>query len=101
MSEDFRGRIPESGTSITGGSSSSASADDPRVAAGLDEYLAELQAGKRPARQEFLGRHPEIVDALDRGLDVLEFLHSAAGVAEPEGPPPPVEGDALPPETVL
>ena len=98
MRADSRGGIPESGGSNPDGSTSSA--DDPRVAAGLDEYLAELQAGHRPSRQEFLARHPEIADALDRGLDVLEFLHSAAGVTEPRAPTP-ADGDALPPETVL
>ena len=98
MRADSRGGIPESGGSNPDGSTSSA--DDPRVAAGLDEYLAELQAGHRPSRQEFLARHPEIVNALDRGLDVLEFLHSAAGVTEPRAPTP-ADGEALPPETVL
>ncbi len=74
--------------------------DDPRVAAALDEYLAELQAGKRPSREEFLDRHPEIADALDRGLDVLEFLHSTAGsTAAPHTGPP--AGDALPSDTIL
>ena len=74
--------------------------DDPRVAAGLDEYLAELQAGRRPSREEFLDRHPEIADALDRGLDVLEFLHSTAGSTAAPDPGPPA-GDALPSETIL
>jgi eukaryotic-like serine/threonine-protein kinase len=98
MSADSRGGIPESGVSSSAGSSPSA--DDPRVAAGLDEYLAELQAGRCPTRREFLDRHPEIADALDRGLDVLEFLHSAAGLTGPRSQAA-ADGDAPPPETVL
>jgi serine/threonine protein kinase/tetratricopeptide (TPR) repeat protein len=98
MRADSRGGIPESGVSNPDGSTSTS--DDPRVAAGLDEYLAELQAGRRPSRQDFLARHPEIVDALDRGLDVLDFLHSAAGATEPRSPNP-ADGEAPPPETIL
>jgi eukaryotic-like serine/threonine-protein kinase len=79
---------------------SSSAVDDPRVAAALDEYLAGIQAGQRPSRQEFLGRHPEIADALERGLDVLEFLHSTAELPAPSVPPRP-DHDSLPPETIL
>src|SRR5262249_7470163 len=79
---------------------SSSSGDDPRVAAALDEYLAELQAGQRPSREEFLGRHREIAEALDRGLNVLDFLDSAVGSTAPRDSSPPAAED-LEPETVL
>ncbi|MEN6557907.1 MAG: serine/threonine-protein kinase, partial [Thermoguttaceae bacterium] len=41
----------------------------------LDDYLAELQAGRRPARTASLERHPELASALDC-LDALERLAS-------------------------
>ncbi len=74
--------------------------DDPRVGAALDVYLAELQAGHPPSREEFLGRYPEIAEVLDRNLNLLEFVDSAAGseVADHAAPPP---SDSLPPETIL
>ncbi len=98
MNGDSRGQIVE--PSVSNSEEPSSSVDDPRVAAGLDEYLAELQAGRRPTRQEFLDRHPEIADALERGLDVLEFLHATAGSTASRDAGPPVV-DNLPPETVL
>ncbi len=78
----------------------SSSANDPRVAAGLDEYLAELQSGYRPSRSEFLARHPEIAAELAQGLDVLDLLHSAAGGLR-SGRPAASSSDVLPPETIL
>ena len=98
MNGDSRGQIVEPSASST--EEPSSAVDDPRVAAGLDEYLAELQAGRRPSRVEFVDRHPEIAEALDRGLDVLEFLHATAGSTESRDAGPPVVED-LPPETVL
>ena len=99
MNPTSRGRIAEPVEFECGGTSSSV--DDPRVAAGLDEYLAELQAGKRPSREEFLARHPEIADALDRGLDVLEFLHSTAGSTAAPRHRTAGRATSLPPETIL
>jgi serine/threonine protein kinase/tetratricopeptide (TPR) repeat protein len=52
--------------------------DDPRVIQAVEEYLAALEAGPRPDRQEFLARRPEIAGALARCLDGLEFVHEAA-----------------------
>ncbi len=66
-------------------------ADDPRLVAALEEYLAELEAGRRPGRQEFLARHPRLAAALADCLDGLEVMHRAA-------PPRPAgaAGEALP-----
>ncbi len=98
MNPDLRVQMAEPFDSNAEGSSSAV--DDPRVAVALDEYLAELQAGRRPSREEFLDRYPEIRDPLDRGLDVLEFVHSNAGTDTPQ--PPDLPGaDLLPPETIL
>jgi WD40 repeat protein/serine/threonine protein kinase len=49
-----------------------------------------IQAGKRPARQDFLSRHPAIAGPLGKCLDGLEFVNHAAsemsqsGVARPD-----------------
>jgi serine/threonine protein kinase len=65
--------------------------DDPRVIRAVQEYLAAIEAGQRPDRQEFLARHAALAGALAGCLDALEFVHavgprleeSAAGEAPP------------------
>jgi serine/threonine protein kinase len=52
--------------------------DDPRVVEAMEEYLAELEAGRNPDRQRFLARRPEIAAALAECLDGLAFIHAAA-----------------------
>jgi serine/threonine protein kinase len=44
----------------------------------VEEYLAELEAGRTPDRQGFLARHPEIAAALAECLDGLAFVRAAA-----------------------
>jgi tetratricopeptide (TPR) repeat protein len=56
--------------------------DDPRVIVALEEYLAEIEAGRVPERQAFLERHAAVADALATCLDGMDVLHSL----EP-GPP--------------
>src|SRR5262245_19427868 len=51
--------------------------DDPRVIRALEEYLAALEAGHRPDRQEFLSRHAAIAQVLAGCLDGLEFMQAA------------------------
>src|SRR5262245_58946895 len=70
------GRGPDGSPSASIRIASSPSTDDARVASALAEYLAELEAGKHPSREEFLARDPEIAEALDGCIDVLEFVHS-------------------------
>ena len=53
--------------------------DNPRVAAALDAYLAELEAGRRPSREAFFAHEPELAQELAECLDALEFIHAAAG----------------------
>jgi serine/threonine protein kinase/tetratricopeptide (TPR) repeat protein len=66
--------------------------DDPRVTRAALEYLDALRAGRRPDRQQFLARHPDIALALAECLDGLEFIHAAASqlhrsaAASPPGP---------------
>ena len=59
------------------GSGPPSSADDPRVAAALEEYLAACEAGRKPARAAFLARHPEIAEALAGCLAGLDLIQSA------------------------
>jgi serine/threonine-protein kinase len=54
---------------------------DDALATALDNYLAALQAGRRPDRAEFLARHPEMAGM----LDCLDALHDLA--AAPAGDP--------------
>jgi serine/threonine protein kinase len=57
--------------------------DDPRVVEALDEYLAALEAGQKPDRQEFLSRHAAIADALAECLEGMEVLHQASSAPKP------------------
>jgi serine/threonine protein kinase len=62
--------------------------EDPRVILAVEEYLAALEAGHRPKRQEFLARSPEIAAALGPCLDILEFVQTATPrFHSPEGDP--------------
>ena len=84
MSRSTSKRIPRS---IAG--SAAVLPDDPRVLEVVQEYLAELEAGRRPARKEFLSRYPDLADALEVCLDGLEMVHFAAvqEKSEPAGKP--------------
>lgn len=75
--------------------SASVDSEDPRLLGAVREYMAALEAGQRPNRQEFLKRYPDIAAELSDCLDGLAFVHSAAGQmgagkspgpAAPEGP---------------
>jgi serine/threonine protein kinase/Tfp pilus assembly protein PilF len=57
--------------------------DDPRVLAAVEEYLAALEAGRAPARAEFLSRHAAIAARLADYLDGLELIHRAGSAAGP------------------
>jgi serine/threonine protein kinase/WD40 repeat protein len=79
------------------------SVDDPRVAAALEEYLADLEAGRRPDRAALLARHPDLSAALARCLDGLELLHAAVAseesdprLTQPCQPPGPTTDSAGP-----
>src|SRR5260370_42673576 len=57
--------------------------DDPRVIEALDEYLAALETGQKPDRQEFLARHAAVADALAECLEGMEVLHEASSAPGP------------------
>jgi tetratricopeptide (TPR) repeat protein len=66
------------------------------MARALEEYLAAVEAGTAPPREEFLARHPALADDLDACLAALHFIGRAAegprsvaaGAAGPEPPEP-------------
>ncbi len=51
--------------------------DDPRLIRAAQEYLAELEAGRRPDRAEFVGRFPDLAGLLAPYLDALDMVHGA------------------------
>src|SRR5690349_9012147 len=73
--------------------------DDSAVLRAVEEYLAALEDGRAPTREEFLGRHAAIADRLGDYLAGLELIHRAGSEAgagadpdgragEPAGPEP-------------
>ena len=52
--------------------------DDPRLLQAVQEYLDELEAGRRPNRQDLLRRYSDLAEPLARCLDGLELVHHAA-----------------------
>ena len=52
----------------------------------LDQYMADLQAGKAPDRERLLAEHPDLAEQLDACLAGIEFIHRAThadAAAEP------------------
>jgi WD40 repeat protein/serine/threonine protein kinase len=79
------------------GTVADSSADDPRLAEALQDYLAELEAGRRPDRRELLARYPDLAEALGSYLDGLELLAAAAPrsrLSPQEVPGGPADGSA-------
>ncbi len=44
----------------------------------LDQYLADLQAGRAPDRAKLLADHPELASQLEQCLAGIEFVHQAS-----------------------
>ncbi len=55
--------------------------EDSRVLRAVEEYLAALEAGQTPSRNEFLDRHSDIAARLGEYLDGLELIHRAGSAA--------------------
>lgn len=68
------------------GSPEGAALDDPRLLQVVEEYLTEVNAGRRPDRQLFISRFPELASALGGCLDAVDFVQTA--VPQPDGPEP-------------
>jgi hypothetical protein len=76
--------------------------EDPRVARALEEYLAALEKGTAPVRDQFLAGHGEIAEVLAECLDGLEFIRGAAAqVRQPVATPPAVSALEVQPELPL
>src|SRR5262249_44727069 len=52
--------------------------DDPRLTAAVQEYLAQLESGQRPHRQDFGSRYPDLSGPLNECLDGLELVYKTA-----------------------
>ncbi len=52
--------------------------DDPRLQQAVQEYLVELESGRRPDRQALLRRYADLAGPLAACLDGLEIVHRAA-----------------------
>ena len=55
--------------------------EDPQILSLLDQYVARLQAGERPNREELLRAQPELTSALNC-LDALHQLAAASAAAD-------------------
>jgi serine/threonine protein kinase len=62
--------------------------DDPRILQVSRDYLAELEAGKKPDRQSYLARFPELRDLIAECLDGIELAQSLRLVISPSPPDP-------------
>jgi hypothetical protein len=58
--------------------------DDPRVLAAAREYLAELEAGRRPDPAHYGDRHPELAGAIAECLAGIDLAHMLRGPESPE-----------------
>lgn len=65
--------------------------DDPRILQASREYLAELEAGRRPDRQAFLSRYPELADQLSECFDGIDLAQSL----RPPVPVPPLQPEFI------
>src|SRR5262245_8027061 len=74
--------------------------EDPRLMAAVQEYLDQLEAGRRPNRQEFLRQFPDLAGPLTACLEGLELVYKTSLREKlPPGGPAMLaseSGDALP-----
>src|SRR6516164_573080 len=57
--------------------------DDPRVLRAVQQYLDELEAGRRPNRRAFSNRFPDLAEAMTPYLEALDMVHRASPAAAP------------------
>src|SRR5260221_5370848 len=72
---------------MTASADKPAAPDDPRLLRVVQEYLTELEAGRRPDRGEFAARVRELAAQLGPYLDALNAVHAAAQLLAPPTPP--------------
>ncbi len=67
-----------------------------RLAQVLDQYLLRLEAGEHSGRVELVAQHPDLAEHLEKYLDSLQFLQTAAGgFGTPVDPENPGDGQQL------
>ncbi len=71
----------------SGGDTEAVDTADPRLVKAVQDYMAEAEAGKRPSRQEWIARYPDIAAELAQCLDGLAFVQSAAATIRVDEPP--------------
>src|SRR5687768_14484420 len=52
--------------------------DDPRLLRAVQDYLDELEAGRRPDRRALAARFPDLAADMAPYLDALDVVHAAA-----------------------
>jgi serine/threonine protein kinase len=57
--------------------------EDPRLLRAVQEYLSELEAGRRPSRSDLAARHPDLIDEMIPYLDALDMVHAAVPQLHP------------------
>jgi serine/threonine protein kinase len=74
--------------------------DDPRLLRIVQEYLKELEAGRRPDRRALAARFPDLAEAMAPYLDALDMVHAAAPLLDqPSGSHSPSSiGESFPTE---
>ncbi len=73
------------GAVVNDGAGAARDSDDSELARVVETYLADLEAGKKPAVEELLARHPRIAERLSTCLANLQFVEQAAApLAAPE-----------------
>jgi eukaryotic-like serine/threonine-protein kinase len=65
---------------------SEADADDPRLLGAVQEYMAAVEAGRRPDIAELISRHRDIGEELLACIQGLAFVQSAAAQINPAPP---------------
>ena len=62
--------------------------DDPRLVRAVQDYLKELEAGRRPDRKALAERFPDLAAAMAPYLDALDAVHAAAPLLNKSSPSP-------------
>ena len=78
-----RAEQPEKNSADAGGAASRGRED--RLFEAVQHYLHEMEQGRRPSRQEWVARYPDLSPQLDECLDALNFMRDAASGVQPGG----------------
>ncbi len=68
--------------------------EDPRLLEAVQEYMAAVEAGRRPSQQELRAKYPEIADELSQCIQGLAFVNSAAAQIKAASPLSPDSSDS-------